>query len=203
MWATPSQGDGSRPGQAREGLLAERRRTRFVGAVTLGSAVLLSAGWAISAVWPGSAGFVVDEAGLQLVRARLDTVRVELDELPAPPLAVSASPAQVFGCGRDSGDLFQPALDKEWTLTRSAVSDIAGVSTPGAARAQAALVQNLKAAGWIDNDASNLDADEVQSSLYKDFDGFRITIGTGLSLNGLFVMAVTDPEVVCTERDQY
>ena len=164
------------------------------------AAALVTCGCALSTARSEPSDPTIDEASLHVVRARLDQARPGLDELADPPGTTGVSPARFLGCRRDSGDLFQPELQKDWTLDKSAVSPDDDVPGPAARQAHDALVQDLVAAGWVDDGNSYPEA--VQRSMHKDFDGFRVTLGTGTYLDVLFLSAFTGPETVCTDLRQ-
>ena len=63
----------------------------------------------------------MDAPGLALVHERLAVVLPDLDAVTDPGNSVARKPATFSGCVVDnSGDLYQPELEREWNLQGSA-----------------------------------------------------------------------------------
>ena len=119
----------------------------------------------------------VDDAAMRTTTERLDEVASTLDSLPTYA-GTEAGPASRLDCAGDSGDLFQPAVIRTWTLLPGTEPE----------PVVAAVAEGLTAAGWTvpttsnrfgDREPVTFDAGErwgAGGSLFTTFDGDAVIV---------------------------
>jgi hypothetical protein len=77
----------------------------------------------------------------------------DLDTVPTPSHARPAKRSEYTGCGgEDSGEIFQPAMWREWPLLKDArrpESEFELRTSKGAREAARSIVEDLRARGWV------------------------------------------------------
>lgn len=143
---------------------------------------------------------VVNQADHQLLVERLRNAGVEIDRLPVPTADVKqrAPAAIVEDCSQDSsGELYQPSLTRQWTLTGDARSTDFLKTTPEATRLAGDLVRSLESEGWV-NDGFQQDGNAY--GVHKDYAGYRVVGALSAFSDSLLLSVGTSPDTPCSLR---
>ncbi len=114
-----------------------------------------------------------------------------LNQVTAPPYTQVVGPAEVSGCGMDSGDLIQPWAGRAWKLLGPARARALRGTTSEGRRAATQIANDLVTQGW----EGRVSLDKRQAiHLWADRSGHRIDLWIQV-YNDVIVASVDAPGV--------
>lgn len=138
----------------------------------------------------------VDEVAMQQVEERLRPALTDFDALETPAGAISAGTADLEDCFRDSGQVHQPAVIREWSLIEQARADDILDTTPLSREAGQTLAADLEAAGWI---ISRELTPAGQIFLSRKVNGYELEGSVTVFNDAIFVSAAVERPAPCSD----
>lgn len=155
---------------------------------------------------PSGDSLVKDKRGLALNLDRLSVAVRDINAVRDPAHAHAKEKAAAHGCSVDSGDVFEPQADQEWTLTGPARDNTDPTSvdadplhaTPLAQKAMNQIASQLAARGWSGKTRVQHTKDDIYViDLHRTYPDHRVNLSMQGFSDSIIVTATTSPKHVC------